>query len=100
MSAEATVEEGILYRFVSVYETDDDKRLSIQLTKFVSGNAKMTSEIEPEGEIYEYNGITYYLFRNLERNKCHWTQNGYICTISGHITFDELKQMIRSMDPE
>lgn len=100
VSAEATVEEGEMYLFDSVYETDDDKRMTIDFMCFPSGNAKMTSEIEPEGEIYEYHGITYYLFRNLERNKCHWTQNGFICTISGHVTFDELKQMIRSMDPE
>ena len=65
-------------------------------TRF-QGDAKITSEVEPDGEIYEKNGITYYLFPNLERNKCHWVQDGFLCEINGNLTFDEIKQMIDSI---
>ena len=82
--------------FDAAYESDERGRFNVHFTRF-QGDAKITSEVEPDGEIYEKNGITYYLFPNLERNKCHWVQDGFLCEINGNLTFDEIKQMIDSI---
>lgn len=95
-SVDVIAENGMLM-LSAAYESDERGRISIDFTKFQGGGAKITSEIEPDGEIYEKDGITYYLFPNLERNKCHWSRDGFLCVISGHLTFDEIKQMIDSI---
>lgn len=89
--------DGEVARFLGAYESDERGRISIQFTRFQGNSAMITSEIEPDGEIYERNGIVYYLFHNLERNKCHWSNEGFMCVINGNLTFDEIKQMIDSI---
>lgn len=96
-SIDVIADNGMLM-LSAAYESDERGRISIDFTKFQDGGAKITSEIEPNGEIYEKGGITYYLFPNLEQNKCHWSNDGFICVISGNLTFDELKQMIDSIE--
>ena len=96
-SIDVIADNGMLM-LSAAYESDERGRISVDFTKFQGEGAKVTSEIEPDGEIYEKDGITYYLFPNLERNKCHWTNDGFICVINGNLTFDEIKQMIDSIE--
>lgn len=97
VSLDVMVEDGMAI-FSAAYESEErDGRFQIDFTRFRDGGGSITSEIDPEGEVYEKDGMEYFLFPNLERNKCHWFRDGFICVISGHLTFDELKQMVDSI---
>lgn len=96
VSIDLMVNDEIL-RFSGAYESNERGRISIQFTKLQGDSIRITSEIEPGGELYEKNGVKYSLFQNVDRNKCHWVNDGFMCVISGNVTLDELKQMLDSI---
>lgn len=96
VSIDLMVNDEIL-RFSGAYESNERGRISIQFTKLQGDSIRITSEIEPGGELYEKNGVKYSLFQNMDRNKCHWVNDGFMCVISGNVTLDELKQMLDSI---
>ena len=53
-----------------------------------------------EGLVEEYTaaGITYYLFDNNGQVKAAWIVDSYECYISGHVTIEDLKMMINSIE--
>lgn len=44
--------------------------------------------------LYEYAGIKHYIMSNIEQRRATWMNNNIMCTISGDLTEDELKEMI------
>ena len=58
------------------------------------------SQIEQSGavvEVYESNGIKYYLVENEDQLRAAWVVDSFECYISGPLSIDELKQMIDSI---
>ena len=53
--------------------------------------------IEEILEIYEVNGITYYIMCNNSRLKAMWLAGPYECYIAGDLTVEEIKVMINSI---
>lgn len=53
-----------------------------------------------ETEIYDSNGIRYYLFPNLKRMVAVWMEEGCECDISGEFTKEELKAILDQMNQE
>ena len=96
VSIDVIANEDVI-RFVAGYKSEARGTISIQFTKFQSSGTLVTSEVEPEGERYKHNGVEYYLVSNLDQYKCHWSQDGFTCTINGNLSIDELKAMIDSI---
>lgn len=48
-------------------------------------------------EIYEHNGVAYYLFSNFDRIRAVWVVDEFECFITGNITIDEMKAIIDSI---
>ncbi|MDR0380464.1 MAG: DUF4367 domain-containing protein [Oscillospiraceae bacterium] len=49
---------------------------------------------------YEYNGITHYIFNNLDRTVATWFYDMRDCDIQGHVSVEEIKAIINSMYEE
>jgi len=62
-------------------------------------------EIDPEKveiddtliEMYEHSGTEYYIFKNDVQLRAVWVKDSYECYISGELTVDTIKTMIKSI---
>ena len=69
----------------------------IQVSSYLSEDI-LNQEIENNPvEIYIYNGIEYYIFKNENQLRAVWLIDSYECLISGDVSIDELKMMIDSV---
>jgi hypothetical protein len=74
-----------------------DKELQFQIRTHLSEDVQ-NNEIENEPiEIYVSDGITYYIFNNLDQIFATWTYESYECFISGDLSVEEVKMMIDSI---
>ena len=48
-------------------------------------------------ETYPHLGTDYYIFSNLEQHRAVWIKNAYECNISGDLSVEEIKTMIKSI---
>jgi hypothetical protein len=88
------------YRWALGAYTCGDKQFYIAVTKDISENSGGVWSIEKDErkpDIYEQEGIKFYIMDNLSRSHAIWFDLPYIISIAGHVTRDELKQMINSM---
>jgi hypothetical protein len=46
---------------------------------------------------YEYNGVTHFIFNNLDRTVARWFDNNCDCDVQGNISIEEMKAIINSM---
>lgn len=54
-----------------------------------------------EGHIlYEVNGMTFVLSNNFDEQRATWSESGCVCSISGEITEEELKEMLDSVNDQ
>ncbi len=62
-----------------------------------SNGIRYVEKDERKPDIYERGGIKYYIIDNLSRSLAFWIDPPYIINISGHVTREELRQMIDSI---
>ena len=74
------------------------KILKIIVWDYLNDDPVYVEKSEDFVEKYETSGITYYLFDNNEQVQAMWIVDSYECYISGHVTIEELKQMINSIE--
>lgn len=56
-------------------------------------------QVEEEiAEIYEAAGIPYYIFENFHQLRAMWIAGNYECVLTGHVTLEEMKQIIDSIE--
>ncbi len=78
--------------------TYGDRQLQIAVIKDISFGCNMWIEKdEREPEIYERGGMSFYVMDNLKRAVVQWFDPPYKISMTGHVSRDELKQMIDSM---
>lgn len=51
-------------------------------------------------EIYHIHGTDYYIFNNMDNVQAIWIYDTYECTLSGHLSLEEIKQIINSINVE
>jgi hypothetical protein len=88
------------YRWALGTYTCGDKQFYISVIKNISENSGGVWSLEKderEPDIYEQGGIKFYIMDNLSRSHAFWFDLPYTISIAGHVTRDELKQMINSM---
>ncbi len=88
------------YRWALGTYTHGDRQFLISIVKDVSENSGGVWSIEKDErkpDIFEQGGIKFYVMDNLGRSHAFWFDLPYTISIAGHVTRDELKQMINSM---
>ena len=74
--------EKLLYFSVNAYNPD-----SVSL---ISKNPRSVN-------LYQYNGVDFYIIGNMERLIIVWIHDGYECCFSGNLTLSDVTKMIESM---
>jgi hypothetical protein len=75
----------------------EDNIIKIQLQDYLSGSPQQIEQSDALIEIYESAGVCYYIFDNLGQLRTAWVNEHFECYISGHLTIDEMKQIIDSI---
>lgn len=85
--------------YVATYANSEDteEKLVIQVATFLPSDPGKHQANEGILEVYEVNGIEYYIVRNNKRLKALWLTGPYECVIAGEVTVEELKVMIDSI---
>ena len=79
------------------FYSNDNKELKIRVQTFL-GEEPDKIEINTElVEIYEFSGLQFYIFSNMNQIRAVWATDSYQCNISGTLTIEELKSMINSI---
>lgn len=82
--------------YVATYQGDSGY-LTIKVQSYMSSDPAKIEANEGILEIYEANGIEYYIVQNQTRLKAMWIFGSYECYISGELTIEEIKTMIDSI---
>lgn len=83
--------------YISYYE-HEEQALTITVLSMLNTYPEHIERSDDYVEVYESNGITYYIFSNNAQYQAVWTADSYKCNISGDLTIDELKKMIDSIE--
>lgn len=79
-----------------VYKQDNNM-IKVSIKSYIE-NEREHIETSTEGTAYhEFNGISLYIFENMDRLQGVWSQENYQCYISGDLTQDELISVFESM---
>ena len=78
--------------------TYGEKVLKITVRDHLNGDPVYVEQSDGLAEEYKALDITYYLFENNAQTQAVWIVDSYECNISGTVTIDELKMMIRSIE--
>lgn len=78
-------------------ESDQGDLLVISVDVFLLSSPGRNESNEDILEVYEANGVEYYIVRNNKRLKALWITGPYECFMSGEVTIEELKVMIDSI---
>lgn len=88
------------YRWAVGAYSYGDRDLLISVVKNTSKNPGGIMSLEKDErkpDIFERGGIKFYIMDNLSRTRAYWYDPPYMIDISGHVTREELRQMIDSM---
>ncbi len=83
----------------AVYE-NGEKGFIITIRRFETSEDVQSGTFEKDNSSvapYEIDGITHYILSNYDQRSAIWTNQNIMCSISGNLTEDELKQMINSI---
>jgi hypothetical protein len=83
-------------KYSATYQAERGE-LMIRIVQLNDAPLSSTEEREPGGFVYPYGGIEYYIVSNVDQNKAGWQIGNCSYVISGHITENELKEMIHSI---
>ncbi len=76
---------------------NDKRNLTIAVYTFMSDDPGKHEANEDVLEVYEANGVEYYIVRNNKQLKTLWITGPYECFIAGEVTIEEMKAMIDSI---
>lgn len=91
------IEESPVQRCYVARYKNHTSELKIQIVNCIDADVQQIEQSDGLVETYESDGVTYYLFTNLDVLKAVWINENYECYISGGLTMDELKTMIDSI---
>ena len=86
--------------FVSYYVeywNSREELLSIVIRRDIVDGIRVYEKDERPVEEYVYEGITHYIMHNLDSVTAVWIYEDYECSISGPVTQEEMKQILRSV---
>ena len=83
-------------RIFAIYKNGDNL-IQVSIRRLNETKSEDIEKSENFIEAYEVNGVTYYLFKNLEKIKVAWVVDDFECYISARITIEEMKNIINSI---
>lgn len=75
----------------------NSRELRIQVQTMPHSSSHKFEITNESYEIYEFQGVEYYIFYNMDELRAMWISDGYECSISGELAIEEIKQMINSI---
>jgi len=75
-----------------------DKTIKIWIADYLDANPSQIEQSEGVLEIYEANGVKYYLVENNSQLRAAWVIDSFECFISGPLSVDEMKLIIDSIE--
>ena len=76
---------------------NQDKSIRIRITTYLNSDPSQIEQSEQLVEIYNSNGIDYYIFSNYDQLRAAWLNGEYECVIVGPLSMAEIKEMIDSI---
>ena len=95
---DVTVEQTPKRKAYRAQYTDGEKDLKITVQDHLDESPVYVEQSEGLVEEYRANGMTYYLFENNEQVQAVWIVDSYECGITGRVTIDKIKLMIKSIE--
>jgi hypothetical protein len=95
---EVTVEQSPLKNTYKAIYTNAGKDIVITVQDHLGKSPVYVEQNEGLVEEYKADGVTYYLFTDVDLIKVKWVTDSYECSISSNITIEELKMMIDSIE--
>lgn len=95
--ADIRIDENPMQKTYIARYDKGEARLRIGVKSFIAEDPEKIEINEDLIEIYEYSGIEYYIFSNMDQKQVVWIKGSYECYISGDLTVDEIKKMIDSI---
>lgn len=92
-----TTQTPMQKKYRAKYEKGE-QTLIITVQDYLDGKPIYVEQSEGLIEKYEVDGITYYLFSDINVVKAVWINGSYECNIMGNVTIDDLKKMIDSIE--
>lgn len=74
--------------------TNGDKRMRMAVKLYLGCEPQKIEKTDELLEIYESNGIFYYIFSNKDQIQAVWQYENYECIIFGNFSVEEIKSMI------
>lgn len=81
----------------TAFYRNEERPFRIRVQSYVDADPEKIEMGNDLIEIYEYSGVEYYLFANIEQIQAVWVVDSYECYISGDLTIEEIKLMIDSI---
>lgn len=96
--SEDTIETSYLKMYDAIYkDTTNNLSMSITVT-YLYKDVSLTYEKDASNvDLYQKNGITYYIMSNLNSNTAIWRNGPFECQIDGTLSREDLKKMIDSI---
>ena len=95
---DVTVNQTPLQKIYRAQYANGDQELIVTVREYLYDKPLYVEQSEDLVEEYKVDGITYYLFSNLDNAKAVWITDAFECYISGNVTIQEIKQMIDSIE--
>lgn len=77
--------------------SNGEQPLTIFIQSFLTSDSENIEIDDTLIQIYESNGVEYYIFLNMDQIRAVWTIDSYECYISGELPIEEMKTMIDSI---
>ena len=80
-------------RFAAKYQSGDDK-IRIRIADYLDTAPSQIEQSDSLIEVYQSNGVDYYIFNNYDQIKAVWITDSYECYIMGPLELSEIKEII------
>ena len=84
-------------QFVAQYQ-NGQKKIKIRIANHLDADSLQMEQSASVIEVYEKNGIKYYIIDNEDRLEIAWGVDSFECYISGSLSVEELKKMVDSIE--
>ena len=83
-------------RFAAKYQSGDDK-IRIRIADYLDTAPSQIEQSDSLIEVYQSNGVDYYIFNNYDQIKAVWINDSFECYIMGPLELSEIKEVIDSI---
>lgn len=92
------VDENLLQVVVLFTYRYNDDELQFRINSILEGYTEYFEQSESEYEVYYSGDVQFYLFHNYDISRAAWRSGSYEYSLSGDITYEQMKQIIESME--